>query len=80
LKGFDFFATTLTVSPHKDYGTITKIGRELEMRCRVCYIAEDFKKRDGWRRSVELSKQYGLYRQTSCGCQFSARDPDAKVD
>jgi predicted adenine nucleotide alpha hydrolase (AANH) superfamily ATPase len=70
LVGFDSFATTLTVSPHKDYETITRIGAELGLRYRVAYISEDFKKRDGYRRSVELSKKYGLYRQSRCGCRF----------
>jgi predicted adenine nucleotide alpha hydrolase (AANH) superfamily ATPase len=71
LCGVDAFATTLTVSPHKDYETITQIGSQLGLRYRVHYLAEDFKKRDGYRRSVELSKQYGLYRQRSCGCRFA---------
>jgi predicted adenine nucleotide alpha hydrolase (AANH) superfamily ATPase len=70
LGGFDSFATTLTVSPHKDYETITRIGAELGLRYRVAYISEDFKKKDGYRRSVELSKKYGLYRQSSCGCRW----------
>lgn len=71
LAGFDFFATTLSVSPHKNYETIARIGMELGLRYRICFLAEDFKKQDGFRRSVELSKQYGLYRQTGCGCRFA---------
>ncbi|MDR2295579.1 MAG: epoxyqueuosine reductase QueH [Clostridiales Family XIII bacterium] len=71
LRGFDSFATTLTVSPHKDYETIARIGGEIGLRYRIGYLAEDFKKRDGYRRSVELSRRYGLYRQTGCGCRFS---------
>jgi predicted adenine nucleotide alpha hydrolase (AANH) superfamily ATPase len=71
LRGFDVFSTTLTVSPHKDSETIARIGGEIGLRYRIDYLAEDFKKRDGYRRSVELSKRYGLYRQNSCGCRFA---------
>jgi predicted adenine nucleotide alpha hydrolase (AANH) superfamily ATPase len=71
LHGADAFATTLTVSPHKDYDTITQIGAQIGLRYRIHYLAEDFKKKDGYRRSVELSKRYGLYRQSSCGCRFA---------
>jgi predicted adenine nucleotide alpha hydrolase (AANH) superfamily ATPase len=73
LGGFDSFATTLTVSPHKDFEAITRIGMRLGLRYRVAYLAEDFKKRDGYLRSVELSKRYGLYRQNSCGCRFAGK-------
>ncbi|MDR2355286.1 MAG: epoxyqueuosine reductase QueH [Clostridiales Family XIII bacterium] len=71
LRGFDAFSTTLTVSPHKDYETIARIGREIGLRYRIDYLSEDFKKRDGYRRSVELAKRYGLYRQSGCGCRFA---------
>lgn len=68
---FDFFATTLTVSPHKAAPVINEIG-DLEAESRnVKYLRSDFKKRDGYKRSVELSKQYGLYRQQYCGCRSS---------
>jgi predicted adenine nucleotide alpha hydrolase (AANH) superfamily ATPase len=77
LGGFDCFATTLTVSPHKNCGVITHIGVELGLRYRIGYLAEDFKKQDGYRRSVELSKRYGLYRQSNCGCRFAG--PDGRV-
>jgi predicted adenine nucleotide alpha hydrolase (AANH) superfamily ATPase len=73
LGGFDAFATTLTVSPHKNFEAIARIGGELGLRYRISYLAEDFRKKDGYRRSVELSKRYGLYRQTDCGCRFAAR-------
>jgi predicted adenine nucleotide alpha hydrolase (AANH) superfamily ATPase len=73
LGSFDSFATTLTVSPHKDYEAITRIGMMLGVRYCVSYNAEDFKKRDGYKRSVELSKRYGLYRQSSCGCRFAEK-------
>jgi predicted adenine nucleotide alpha hydrolase (AANH) superfamily ATPase len=77
MRGFDCFATTLTVSPHKNCGAITHIGVELGLRYRIGYLAEDFKKQNGYRRSVELSKRYGLYRQSSCGCRFAG--PDGRV-
>jgi predicted adenine nucleotide alpha hydrolase (AANH) superfamily ATPase len=71
LNGFDAFATTLSVSPHKDYDAITRIGGELGLRYRIRYLAEDFKKQGGFQRSAELSKQYRLYRQNRCGCRFA---------
>ncbi|MDR0595973.1 MAG: epoxyqueuosine reductase QueH [Clostridiales Family XIII bacterium] len=70
LYGFDCFATTLSVSPHKDYAAIARIGGRLGMQCGVEFLAEDFKKHNGFARSVELSKAYGLYRQGYCGCDF----------
>ncbi|MDR1247288.1 MAG: epoxyqueuosine reductase QueH [Clostridiales Family XIII bacterium] len=73
IGSFDSFATTLTVSPHKDCEAITRIGMRLGMRYHVAYHAEDFKKKNGYRRSVELSKKYGLYRQNSCGCCFAGK-------
>ncbi|MDR2131740.1 MAG: epoxyqueuosine reductase QueH [Clostridiales Family XIII bacterium] len=79
LRGFDSFATTLTVSPHKDCETIARIGGELALRYRVSYLAENFRKDDGYRRAVELSKRYGLYRQTYCGCRFSACAAERKA-
>lgn len=72
-NGFGLFTTTLTVSPHKSFPVITKIGEEEAARAGVSYLPVDFKKKDGFRRSVELSKQYGLYRQNYCGCEFSRR-------
>lgn len=63
---FDFFATTLTVSPHKNSVIINEIGGKHKN-----YLPSDFKKREGYKRSIILSKQYGLYRQDYCGCIFS---------
>ncbi len=69
-NGFPYFCTTLTVSPHKNADLINIIGKELESEsCK--YIPSDFKKKNGYVRSIELSKQYGLYRQDYCGCIFS---------
>lgn len=67
----DFFATTLTVSPHKNSMIINKIGMELAIKYGVTYLAEDFKKKAGYQRSIEMSKDYGLYRQQFCGCDYS---------
>lgn len=70
---FDYFATTLTVSPLKNAERINAIGEALSTdRCK--YLVSDFKKRDGYKKSIELSTKYGLYRQNYCGCIFSKRD------
>ena len=69
--GFDAFTTTLTISPHKDSEAINRIGAELEERYGVGFLAADFKKKDGFKKSVELSKKHGLHRQSYCGCVFS---------
>lgn len=68
---YDFFATTLTVSPYKNAPLINAIGEEEGERARVAYLASDFKKKNGALRSNQLSKAYGLYRQDYCGCAFS---------
>ena len=70
-KGFDYFATTLTVSPLKNASLINAIGQELEKESGVKYLPSDFKKKGGYLRSIELSKEYNLYRQNYCGCEFS---------
>lgn len=72
--GYDYFATTLTVSPLKNARLINEIGFALQEQYGVNYLPTDFKKRGGYLRSVELSKEYGLYRQNYCGCEFSKRD------
>lgn len=69
--GYDFFATTLTVSPYKNAPLINAIGEEEGERAHVAYLASDFKKKNGALRSNQLSKAYGLYRQDYCGCAFS---------
>ena len=68
---YDFFATTLTVSPYKNAPLINAIGEEEAERAHVAYLASDFKKKNGALRSNQLSKAYGLYRQDYCGCAFS---------
>ncbi len=70
LPGFDLVTTTLTVSPHKNAALINQIGNKL---CGDRWLWSDFKKQNGYLRSIELSKQYGLYRQNFCGCRFSVR-------
>ena len=69
--GFDCFDTTLTVSPYKNYGVISGIGSRIAEEYGIEYLSGNYKKQDGYRRSVELSKKYGLYRQHFCGCGFS---------
>lgn len=77
-KDFDYFATTLTISPLKNAALINKIGSELSEKYGVRYLASDFKKKNGFKRSTELSRQYNLYRQDYCGCVFSKRERTEK--
>jgi len=72
-QGMEAFTTTLTVSPHKRAGVIHRIGEEIVRRYGLRFLSEDFKTQDGFRRSIELSRQYGLYRQNYCGCLYSRR-------
>ncbi len=67
----DCVTTTLSVSPYKDAEALNAIGRELEKEYGIEYLESDFKKNDGYKRSIELSKQYGFYRQKYCGCIYS---------
>ena len=69
--GFDYFTTTLSISPHKNAEKINEIGQELEQKYGIKYLCADFKKRDGYKRSIQLSHEYGLYRQNYCGCIYS---------
>lgn len=71
--GCDYFTTTLTISPHKDCDYINQRGLEIADECGVPYLCSDFKKHDGYKHSIALSRQYNLYRQNYCGCRFSAR-------
>lgn len=72
--GFDYFTTTLSISPMKNAARLNEIGLSLEEEYPVKYLVSDFKKKNGYKRSVELSREYGLYRQDYCGCEFSYRD------
>ena len=69
--GADYFTTTLSISPHKDAQALNEIGAVLEQTYRVPYLYSDFKKKDGFKRSLALSSLFGLYRQDYCGCVFS---------
>ncbi len=73
--GFDFFGTTLTVSPHKDAPRLNQLGEALAERYGVSWLPSDFKKRDGYLRSIQLSRQYGIYRQEYCGCGLPDKIP-----
>ena len=72
-NGYDFFGTTLTVSPHKLSKVINEIGLDLESIYNVKYLVSDFKKNNGYKNSIELSKKYNLYRQNYCGCIYSRK-------
>ena len=72
--GFDFFTTTLTVSPLKNAPLLNQIGEEMAAKYGVRWLPSDFKKKEGYKRSITLSHQYGLYRQDYCGCAFSKRE------
>ena len=72
--GYDYFATTLTISPLKNAGKLNEIGEELEGIYKVSHLPSDFKKKNGYKSSIELSHEHGLYRQNYCGCVFSKRE------
>ena len=68
-----FFTSTLSISPHKDFQRICSIGRDAGQNAGVGFLAQDFKKKDGFKKSLELSKKNDFYRQNYCGCEFSIR-------
>jgi predicted adenine nucleotide alpha hydrolase (AANH) superfamily ATPase len=70
-NGYEYFTTTLTVSPLKDANKLNAIGQEIAQKLGVKWLPTDFKKKGGYQRSIELSKEYNLYRQNYCGCEFS---------
>ena len=70
-NGFDYFTTTLSISPYKNAEKLNTIGDELGQKYNIKYLFSDFKKKNGYKRSIELSKEYELYRQDYCGCEFS---------
>ncbi len=72
--GFDYFTTTLTISPLKNAQVINEIGQSLEKEYGVKHLPSDFKKKNGYKRSTELSREYNLYRQNYCGCVFSVNE------
>ncbi len=77
---FDYFGTTLTVSPYKNSKVLNEIGKVLQEKYNVAYLFSDFKKKEGYKRSIELSKQYHLYRQDYCGCIYSKKERDEKYE
>lgn len=70
-NGFDYFTTTLSISPHKNASKLNEIGEQLSQKYNTPYLFADFKKKNGYKRSIELSKEYNLYRQDYCGCIYS---------
>lgn len=77
---FDYFTTTLSISPMKNAEKLNEIGNEIAKEYGVSYLQSDFKKKNGYKRSIELSKEYGLYRQDYCGCEFSFRNLDKREE
>lgn len=73
-RGFDYFTTTLSISPYKNAKWLNEIGSRMAKTGTAAYLYSDFKKRDGYRRSIALSAEYGLYRQDYCGCRFSKQE------
>ncbi len=78
-KGFDYFTTTLSISPYKNATWINEIGESLEQEYQVKYLYADLKKKNGYKRSIELSHEYDLYRQDYCGCIYSKVEHDKRV-
>ena len=72
-NGFDYFSTTLTVSPHKNTLIINEIGEKISNELDIKFLSANFKKQNGYLRSIELAKEYNLYRQNYCGCRYSIR-------
>ena len=78
-QGFDYFTTTLSISPYKNAEWLNTIGAQEGERVGVPYLPSDFKKKNGYKRSCELSEQYGLYRQDYCGCVYSKRQTEKEL-
>lgn len=77
--GVDYFTTTLSISPLKNAEKLNEIGDRISAECGIRYLNSDFKKKNGYKRSVELSGEYGMYRQYYCGCVFSKRQRDKEI-
>ena len=73
-KSYDYFTTSLSISPYKNSQWLNEIGENLEKEYGICYLYADFKKKDGYKKSIELSREYGIYRQEYCGCIFSKNE------
>ena len=76
--GYEYFTTSLSISPYKNAQWLNEIGEKLESDLGIKYLYADFKKKDGYKRSIELSKEYDIYRQEYCGCIFSKREAEEK--
>ncbi len=77
-NGFDYFTTTLSVSPHKNAAKLNEIGLRLAEEYQIPYLVSDFKKKGGYQKSIGYSREYGLYRQNYCGCEFSKKQAEQK--
>lgn len=77
-NNYDYFTTTLSISPHKNSQTLNRLGKFLSEKYKVNYLFSDFKKKNGFKRSVELTDKFNMYRQDYCGCEFS-RGEDWKI-
>lgn len=77
--GYDYFTTTLSISPHKNAAWLNELGEAFAAQYGVRWLPSDFKKKNGFKRSTELAAQYGLYRQDYCGCVFSKREAEARA-
>ena len=77
--GFDYFTTTLSISPMKNASWLNEIGQRLEQEYGISYLYSDFKKKNGYKRSTEISKEYEMYRQYYCGCVFSKNQRDREI-
>lgn len=78
-NGFDYFTTTLSISPYKISDWINEIGETLQNKYDISYLYADFKKKNGYKRSLELSKKYNLYRQDYCGCIYSKQEREVII-
>ena len=76
--GFDYYTTTLSISPLKNAGKLNEIGEKMAQQYGVKYLQSDFKKKNGYKRSIELSKEFGLYRQDYCGCVYSMQERESR--
>ncbi len=79
-KNYDYFATTLTISPLKNAQKINELGIGLEERYHVKYLRSDFKKKEGFKKSVQLSEKHDLYRQDYCGCVYSKKEAEDRTN
>lgn len=78
-NGFDFFTTTLSISPLKNSQKLNEIGKKLEEELGIRYLYSDFKKKNGYKTSTEISNEYGMYRQYYCGCVYSKKQRDIEI-